>query len=85
MRFNKACDNLGLAPKTVAQHILFESEKTAKRVLTEGVEAVLGERVKMFTEPLYVDEKKLYANSSSNVQETPSEASATSGSAVTAA
>jgi hypothetical protein len=51
----------------------------------EGVEAVLGERVKMFTEPLYVDEKKLYANSSSNVQETPSEASATSGSAVTAA
>lgn len=85
MRFNKACDNLGLAPKTVAQHILFESEKTAKRVLIEGVEAVLGERVKMFTEPLYVDEKKLYANSSSNVQETPSEASATSGSAVTAA
>ena len=54
MRFNKACDNLGLAPKTVAQHILFESEKTAKRVLIEGVEAVLGERVKMFTEPLYV-------------------------------
>ena len=43
MRFNKACDNLGLAPKTVAQHILFESEKTAKRVLIEGVEAVLGE------------------------------------------
>ena len=85
MRFNKACDNLGLAPKTVAQHILFESEKTAKRVLTEGVEAVLGERVKMFTEPLYMDEKKLYANSSSNVQETPSEANATSGSAVTAA
>lgn len=85
MRFNKACDNLGLAPKTVAQHIFFESEKTAKRVLIEGVEAVLGERVKMFTEPLYVDEKKLYANSSSNVQETPSEASATSGSAVTAA
>ena len=85
MRFNKACDNLGLAPKTVAQHILFESEKTAKRILIEGVEAVLGERVKMFTEPLYVDEKKLYANSSSNVQETPSEAPATSGSAVTAA
>ena len=85
MRFNKACDNLGLAPKTVAQHILFESEKTAKRILIEGVEAVLGERVKMFTEPLYVDEKKLYANSSSNVQETPSEANATSGSAVTAA
>ena len=84
MRFNKACDNLGLAPKTVAQHILFESEKTAKRVLI-GVEAVLGERVKMFTEPLYVDGRKLYANSSSNVQETPSEASATSGSAVTAA
>ena len=75
MRFNKACDDLGL----------FESEKTAKRVLIEGVEAVLGERVKMFTEPLYVDEKKLYANSSSNVQETPSEANATSGSAVTAA
>ena len=85
MRFNKACDNLGLAPKTVAQHIHFESEKTAKRILIEGVEAVHGERVKMFTEPLYVDEKKLYANSSSNVQETPSEASATSGSAVTAA
>ena len=40
MRFNKACDNLGLAPKTVAQHILFESEKTAKRILIEGVEAV---------------------------------------------
>ena len=46
MRFNKACDNLGLAPKTVAQHILFESEKTAKRILIEGVEAVLGERVR---------------------------------------
>lgn len=51
MRFNKACDDLGLAPKTVAQHILFESEKTAKRVLIEGVETVLGEWVKMFTEP----------------------------------
>lgn len=46
MRFNKACDNLGLAPKTVAQHILFESEKTAKRVLTEGVEAVLAKQTR---------------------------------------
>ncbi|MEI3553497.1 MAG: hypothetical protein V8Q54_01690, partial [Alistipes senegalensis] len=46
MRFNKACDDLGPAPKTVARQILFESEKTAKRVLIEGVETVLGERVK---------------------------------------
>ena len=85
VRFNKFCEGLGLNPRNVSEHIVFESEKVAKRVAVEGVSVVLGERVKMFGDPLIQNQEKLNASNGSDGQESPREANATSGSEVSAA
>ena len=78
----------GRTPKSPVWKVLDDARKKfnaqivkSTSVKRECIKACIGK----YYAPLYVDEKKLYANSSSNVQETPSEAPATSGSAVTAA
>lgn len=85
VRFNKFCEGLGLDPRNVSEHIVFESKKIAERVAIEGVSAVLGERVKMFGDPLIQGKEKLNASNGSDGQKNPSEAKATSGSDVSAA
>lgn len=59
--FNKYCTERNLKPEIVAEHIVYESESVMKKVLSEGIESVLGERVMMFTQPLFVDENQLYS------------------------
>lgn len=85
VRFNNSCKGLGLNPRNVSEHIVFESEKVAKRVAVEGVSVVLGERVKMFGDPLIQNQEKLNASNGSDGQESPREANATSGSEVSVA
>lgn len=59
--FDKYCTERKLKPEIVAEHVVYESETVMKRVLSEGIDSVIGERVMMFTQPLFVDENQLYS------------------------
>lgn len=61
MSFNKYCENRSLKPVFVAEHLVFEGESVMKKVLCDGIGAVMGERVMMFTQPLFIDEQQLYS------------------------
>ena len=58
-RFCLACETLGLEPKNVADHVVFEGKAVLEKVLKNGLQ-VLGEKVRMFNEPLWVDSEDLY-------------------------
>ena len=60
-KFGKCCDERGLNPIAVAEHVAFEGSVVLNRVLRYGVEAVLGERIMMFKSPIYQDEANLYS------------------------
>lgn len=61
--FNKYCESRKLKPNVVADHIVYEGDSVVKQVLCDGIESVIGERVVMFTEPLFLDEMNLYSAS----------------------
>ena len=58
-RFCSACKDLGLDPINVADHVVFEGKTILEKVLKNGLQ-VLGENVRMFNEPLWVDSEDLY-------------------------
>lgn len=57
--FNKTCANLRLIPGNVAEHIVFEGKSVRNNVRDNGLN-VLGEQVKKFNAPLFVDSEGLY-------------------------
>ena len=59
-RFHEYCTALGLQADNVAEHIVFEGNKTVNLVLRDGPSAVLGDKGRLFRDPLYLDEKGLY-------------------------
>lgn len=68
VRFNAYCESRGLDPKNVSQHIVFESETKVNKVLRDGVASVMGERVMMFSQPLFRDKNNLYTDGGSEGQ-----------------
>ena len=58
-RFCSACEDLGLNPINVADHVVFEGKSILEKVLKNGLQ-VLGENVRMFNGPLWVDSEDLY-------------------------
>ena len=60
MEFNRYCNEIGLNPEYVAEHVVYEGSKIRNKVKDNGLESVLGERVMMFNAPLYVDAEELY-------------------------
>ena len=59
MEFNRYCNEIGLNPEYVAEHVVYEGKKLRNNVIENGLN-VLGERVMMFNAPLYVDTEELY-------------------------
>lgn len=60
MEFNGYCNEIGLNPEDVAQHVVFEGKTIRNMVRDNGPKSVLGEQVMMFNAPLYVDAEGLY-------------------------
>lgn len=54
-RFCKYCEDLGLNPQSVAEHLLVEGTSIAKRVLKEGFDFLHGTEM-LFDAPLVLDE-----------------------------
>ena len=61
-RFNRDCRALGLNPQAVAEHLVVEGKATLNKVLKYGIQ-VYGEKVRMFTDRLYKDDRQLYSKS----------------------
>ena len=63
IRFNNYCkDNLKYDPQAVAEHLVVEGKATVNKVLKEGPESY-GEKIRMFKDRLYTDDRKLYEKS----------------------
>lgn len=62
IRFNNDCNALGLKPQAVAEHLVVEGKATVNMVLKYGLR-VYGEKVRMFKDRLYKDDRQLYPNS----------------------
>ena len=60
MEFNRYCNEIGLNPEYVAEHVVYEGKKIRDDVRDNGLASVLGEQVMMFNAPLYVDAEGLY-------------------------
>jgi hypothetical protein len=62
IKFNKGCEALGLNAQAVAEHLVVEGKATVNEVLKYGIQ-IYGEKVRMFSERLYKDDRQLYAKS----------------------
>ena len=49
-KFCRGCQNLGVRPEHVAEHVVFMGSATMRKVLREGVESALGREIKMLKE-----------------------------------
>lgn len=59
MEFNRYCNEIGLNPEYVAEHVVYEGKKLRNNVIENGLN-VLGEQVMKFNAPLFVDTEGLY-------------------------
>ena len=59
-KFDKCCVDRGLSVQAVAEHVTFEGSAVLNRVIRNGAEAILGERIMMFKSPICRDEAHLY-------------------------
>lgn len=59
VRFNKTCNDWGLNPQNVAEHIVIEGKSKMNNVLKDGLES-FGDKARMFKDPLFVDTYNLY-------------------------
>ena len=59
--FAETCEAAGLNPLTVAQHLILEGKAVCNAIRLEGL-AAYGSNIRMFVEPLFVDEFKLFGN-----------------------
>jgi hypothetical protein len=55
--FNLYCNKLGVTAEHAAQHIVYEGQGVVNKILRLGVQAVVGERILMFNQPLYNPQK----------------------------
>ncbi len=56
--FNLYCNKLGVTAEYAAQHIVYEGPGVINKILRDGVQVAVGERILMFNKPLY-DPKKI--------------------------
>jgi len=54
-RFMQECKDLDLEPTVVAQHVVFEGQKTFARVRDLGIKVCFGPQVREFNKPLYTE------------------------------
>lgn len=59
-KFEKRCSERKLNVQAVAEHVVFDGSAVLNRVIRNGLEATLGERIMMYNSPIYKDEAKLY-------------------------
>lgn len=60
-RFERECNEWGLDPQAVAEHLVVEGKSTLNFVLKNGLKAY-GEKARMFKDPLYSDTRGLYVH-----------------------
>jgi len=63
-RFESYCNEKGMNPEYVAQHVIFEGKGVKKQILNEEFEKALGEKIKLFNAPLFKDPENLFSNQS---------------------
>ena len=59
--FAETCEAAGLNPLTVAQHLILEGKAVCNAIRMEGLVAY-GSNIRMFVDPLFQDEFKLFGN-----------------------
>ena len=59
-RFIKDCERESKTPKYMADNILFEGKSFVDRVLKNGIDYEIGEKMNMFNCPLWEDSENLY-------------------------
>ena len=59
--FKDTCEKAGVNPKNVAQHLILEGKSVCNAIRLEGL-AAYGSNIRMFVEPLFVDEFKLFGD-----------------------
>lgn len=59
--FETTCKDAGVEPRTVAQHLILEGKAVCNAVRMEGL-AAYGSNIRMFVEPLFEDEFKLFGD-----------------------
>ena len=65
--FVETCEDAGVDPQTVAQHLIIEGKMVCNAIRLEGL-AAYGSNIRMFVEPLFQDEFKLFSKKA-NVQD----------------
>ena len=59
--YEETCKEAGVDPLTVAQHLILEGKMVCNAVRLEGL-AAYGSKIRMFVEPLFHDEFKLFGD-----------------------
>ena len=59
--FAETCEAAGVHPLTVAQHLILEGKAVCNAIRMEGL-AAYGSKIRMFVDPLFQDEFKLFGN-----------------------
>lgn len=54
-RFIKECEDLGMDPKIVGQHVVFAGKTEFNKVRDNGLKATFGPQVNDFNKPLYTE------------------------------
>lgn len=70
--FVETCEKVGRDPQSVAQHLILEGKQVCNAIRLEGLEAY-GSNIRMFSEPLFEDEFKLFENMATVKRETANE------------
>ena len=58
--FKETCEEAGLDPQTVAQHLVLEGKMVCNAIRMDGL-AAYGSNIRMFVEPLFHDEFQLFS------------------------
>ena len=66
MKFNADCAARGLNPEAVASHLVFGGSTLVNNVLKNGLENVIGDKVMMYHENLFIDEHNLFTQKENN-------------------
>lgn len=59
--FEETCEEAGVDPRTVAQHLILEGKQVCNAIRMEGLKAY-GSNIRMFVDPLFVDEFNFFGN-----------------------
>ncbi len=59
--FEETCEEAGVDPRTVAQHLILEGKQVCNAIRMEGLKAY-GSNIRMFVDPLFEDEFNFFGN-----------------------